>query len=83
MLNLAAISVSYRIFLDPLPIWVRPWLWPLLLLPLCLAVAVVYKCVRCRTASEVPREATQLFIEIVLGMILTAAALAGLAALMD
>jgi hypothetical protein len=82
-MNILATTVSYRPFLDPLPIWVRPWLWPLLLLPLCLAVAIVYKCVRCRRTSEVPREATQLFIEIVLGMILTAAALAGLAALMD
>jgi hypothetical protein len=83
MIALLAETVSYRLFLDPLPIWIRPWLWPLLLLPLCLAVAIVYKCVRCRRASEVPREATQLFIEIVLGMILTAAALAGLAAMMD
>ena len=33
--------------------------------------------------NQVPREAMGLFITIVLGMILTAAALAGLAAIMD
>jgi hypothetical protein len=75
-------SLSYVVFFDPLPIWVKPWFWPLLLLPLCLAVAVVYKSVRCRQTSQVPREATVLFVTIVLGMILAAAALAGLAAIM-
>lgn len=73
----------YRPFLDPLPIWVRHWIWPLLLLPLCLAVSVVYKSVRCKQMSRVPREATVLFITIVVGMVVTAAALAGLASLMD
>ncbi len=77
------ITLAYTPFFDPLPIWAKPWFWPLLLLPLCLAVAVVYKCVRCRTMNQVPREAMGLFITIVLGMILTAAALAGLAAIMD
>ncbi|MGD0140630.1 MAG: hypothetical protein ABSD28_17315 [Tepidisphaeraceae bacterium] len=75
-------SLAYVPFFDPLPIWVKPWFWPLLLLPLCLAVAVVYKCVRCSRPSQVPREATVLFVTIVVGMILTAAALAGLAAIM-
>jgi hypothetical protein len=73
----------YTPFLDPLPIWIRPWIWPLLLVPLCLAVAVVYKSVRCKQMSRVPREAAILFITIVLGMVVTAAALAGLAVLMD
>jgi len=75
--------LAYTLFLDPLPIWAKSWYWPLLLLPLCLAVAIVYKGVRCRDVSRIPREATELFITIVAGMILTAAALAGLAALMD
>jgi hypothetical protein len=77
------LPLSYVLFMDPLPIWVRNWIWPLLLLPLCLAVAIVYKSVRCRTMSTVPREATGLFVTIVLGMVVTAAALAGLAAFMD
>ena len=81
MLMLSALA--YMPFFDPFPIWARPWIWPLLLLPLCLGVAVVYKCVRCRDMSSVPREATGLFITIVVGMVVTAAALAGLAAIMD
>ncbi len=76
-------ATGYIPFIYPLPIWTYPWLWPLLLLPLCLAVSVVYKGVRCGSMSRVPREATTLFITIVLGMIVTAAALAGLAALLD
>jgi hypothetical protein len=76
-------ATGYVPFIYPLPIWVNAWIWPLLLLPLCLAVAVVYKSVRCSTMSRVPREATVLFITIVLGMIVTAAALAGLAAFLD
>ena len=77
------LPLAYVFFMDPLPIWVRNWIWPLLLLPLCLAVAIVYKSVRCRSMSTVAREATGLFITIVLGMVVTAAALAGLAAFMD
>ena len=76
-------SVQYIPFIYPLPIWTEPWIWPLLLLPLRLAVAIVYKCVRCSRMSRVPREAAGLFITIVLGMAITAAALAGLATLMD
>jgi hypothetical protein len=66
MITLALLA--YVPFFDPLPIWVRPWLWSVLLVPLCLAVAIVYKCVRCRTARDVPGEATALFISILVGM---------------
>jgi hypothetical protein len=69
--------------LYPLPIWDRNWLWALLLVPLCAAVAVVYKSIRCSQMSRVPREALVLFITIVAGMIVAAAALAGLTALME
>ena len=74
---------DYTPFLDPLPIWSNPWLWPLLLLPLSLAVAVVYKSIRCKYMSKVPGEAAGLFVLIVLGMVLTAGALAGFAKLME
>ncbi len=74
---------GYMPFLDPLPIWSHAWWWPALLLPLCAAVAVVYKSIRCREMSEVPREALILFIFIVAGMVLTAGALAGVASLME
>jgi len=75
--------VSYRPFLDPLPIWVRPWLWALLLVPLSAAVAVVYKSIRCRDMSRVPREATVLLLTILIGMVLAAAALAGVVKIMQ
>ena len=48
--------LAYRPFLDPLPVWPNT-VWPWLLLPLCLAVSVVYKSVRCGSMRHVPREA--------------------------
>jgi hypothetical protein len=74
---------DYRPFLDPLPIGRHPYLWPLLILPLCAAVAVVYKCIRCRRMARVPIESLGLFVTIVLGMAFAALALAGVAKLME
>jgi hypothetical protein len=48
------VLLAYRPFLDPLPVW-NHWLW--LILPLCIAVAVVYKSMKCRTIKQVPLEA--------------------------
>jgi len=78
-----ALGAGVFAFHGSLPIWARPWIWPLLLLPLCAAVSVVYKCIRCKTMSRVPIESTVLFITIILGMAFTGGALAGLAALMQ
>jgi hypothetical protein len=75
--------LAYAPFFDPLPIWDRNWFWALLLVPLCAAVAVVYKSIRCSRMSQVPRESLVLFITIVVGMIVAAAALAGIAAMME
>jgi hypothetical protein len=75
--------LAYIPFLDPLPIWLNDWIWPSLLIPLSLALAVVYKSVRCKTMDRVPREAMGLFIMIVLGMVVAALALMGLAKWMD
>ena len=74
---------GYIPFIYALPIWAEPWIWPLLLLPLCAAVAVVYKCVRCSSMSRVPRESMILFITILAGMFFTAAALAGMAKILQ
>lgn len=71
---LAAYSYT-RPFLQPLPAWDER-VWPWLLLPLCVAVAVVYKSIKCRTMRQVPREAAVIAAWILLGM---AAAGAGLA----
>ncbi len=47
----------------------------LLMLPLCLAIAVVYKTTRCRDLREVPAAALVLWVTIVLGMSLVGVAL--------
>ena len=46
--------LAYRPFLDPMPIWDD---WMILIVPLCVAVAVVYKSMKCRSMKQVPREA--------------------------
>ena len=59
--------VAFRPFLQPLPAYGN-FVWPLLLLPLAVAIAVVYKSIKCRTMGEVPREAAGITAWIVLGM---------------
>jgi len=76
-------ALAFTPFLDPLPIWSPEWLWALLLIPLCAGVAVVYKAVKCENVSRIPREATILFIFIILGMVSAAAALAGIVKIMQ
>jgi hypothetical protein len=80
---MTAALLAYAPFLDPLPIWDRNWFWALLLVPLCAAVAVVYKSIRCSRMSQVPRESVVLFITIIVGMVVAAAALAGITAVMQ
>jgi hypothetical protein len=72
---LPPLLLAYRPFIDPLPMWDS---WYLLLLPLCLAVAVVYKSTKCSTMSRVPWEATVIFAWILLGMAGAGAALLGI-----
>lgn len=71
------IVLAWAPFLDPIPIW-SDAVWPWLLLPLALAVSVVYKSIKCHSIRQVPREATVIAVWIVLGMIAAAVALAGL-----
>ncbi len=66
---------SYQPFLTPMPVW-SDAAWPWLLLPLCAAVAIVYKSMKCRTMRQVPKEATILTIWIVAGMAVAAFVLA-------
>ena len=75
---LALISIvaeAYRPFMDPLPAW-QNTRWPWLLIPLCLAVSVVYKSARCKSMKTVFREAVGLTVTILLGMIAAAIVLA-------
>ncbi len=67
--------LAYRPFLDPLPVWDA---WYLLILPLCIGIAVVWKSIKCRSMRDVPREAAVLLFWILGGFAAAAAALVGL-----
>ncbi len=66
---------AFRRSCDPLPVWDY---WYLLILPLCLGIAVVWKSVKCRSMADVPREAAVLLLWILGGFAAAAAALVGL-----
>ncbi len=51
-----ALPLASRLFLEPLPVWDQ---WYLLALPLCAGVAIVYKSIRCKSMSRLPREAAK------------------------
>ena len=61
-------------FIYPLPIWDY---WPILILPLAAGVSIVYKSVKCQSMHLVPREAFQIFVWILVGMVAAGTALAG------
>jgi cation transporter-like permease len=69
-------------FLDPIPIWSNA-VWPWLLLPLTIAVALVYKSIKCRSMRQVPREAASIAIWIVVGMSIAGGILAGVVRAME
>ena len=69
-----AAILAFQPFLQPLPIW-SDHVWPWLLVPLCLGVAIVYKSIKCRTMRQVPKEAAILTVWILAGMALVAIAL--------
>ena len=68
--------LAYRPFLDPIPYLWSDAVWPWLLIPLCVAVSVVYKSIKCRSMKEVPREAAVITLWIIFGMIGAAIVLA-------
>jgi membrane protein YdbS with pleckstrin-like domain len=71
---------QYELFKKPLPIWNY---WYLLLLPLCLAISIVYKAIRCESMRRVPREAIGLFVFIIVVMVAAAGALAALVNILE
>jgi hypothetical protein len=75
------IWLAYTPFVQPPPIW-GAWYQLALALPICAALSIVYKSVRCGEMKRVPREATVIFITIVVGMVLAAAVLMLLVKLM-
>lgn len=83
--SLAAASVvpliGYaRPFMEPMPLWNH---WPWLILPLAVAVAVVYKSIKCRHMRQVPKEAAVLTLWIVVGMAAAAGVLAAVVRLVE
>ena len=71
---------AYVPFMQPLPAWD---VWYLLALPLCAAVSIVYKSIRCRSMKKVPREAAKAFAWIIVGLIAAAVVLAVAVELME
>jgi len=71
---------AFQPFRQPLPVWDY---WYLLLLPLCVGVSIVYKAIKCREMKQVPREASVIFIMIIVGMAVAAAALLALVRVME
>lgn len=69
-----------ELFKKPLPVWNY---WYLLLLPLCLAISIVYKAIRCESMRRVPREAIGLFVFIIVVMVAAAGALAALVNILE
>ena len=75
-----ASPLAYVPFMQPLPAWD---VWYLLALPLCAAVSIVYKSIRCRSMRKVPREAAKALGWIVLGLTAASVALASAVKLME
>jgi hypothetical protein len=61
------------LMIDPLDL--NRWQQALMLLPLCLAISVVYKTTKCETVREIPGAALVSWITIVVGMYLVGGAL--------
>lgn len=78
--SIFAHTLAYVPFLTPLPIWDY---WPVLLFPLCAVVSIVYKSIKCSKMEQVPREATALFIWILIGMAAAAVILTGIVKVME
>ena len=80
MLPLASHALGYVPFMQPLPVWD---VWYLLAVPLCAAVSVVYKSIRCRSMRKVPREAAKATAWIILGLSTAAALLVAVVEIME
>ena len=69
--------LAYRPFIDSLepvfPDAYKYWLW--LLVPLVVAISIVYKCMKVRTLRRLPWEASKMSLQIIVAMALAAAAL--------
>lgn len=66
------LTLAFRPFFDPLPI---DGYWMLLLIPMVICIAVVYKTIKTDRLHKIPREASILAAQIVAFMVLAALAL--------
>ena len=73
-------QLGYTPFMHPLPAWD---VWYLLALPLCAAVSVVYKSIRCRSMRKVPVEAAKATGWIIVGLVSAALVLLALVTVME
>ena len=64
--------LAYRLFLDPLPL---ESYWMFLLVPLVAGISVTYKTIKLDNLAELPKQATFLFLQIIVFMVLAAACL--------
>lgn len=64
--------LAWRPFLDPLPL--DTW-WLVMLLPLIVVVSIVYKTIKLADLKELPRQSLHLSLQIIIFMVLAAAAL--------
>ena len=71
-LAIAGPVLAYTPFLEPLKIWDY---WPWLIIPLCFAVSLVYKCVRSEDLRRVGVDAVVATFWVLAGMIAAAAVL--------
>jgi hypothetical protein len=74
------LAAAYVPFMQPLPVWDY---WYLLALPLCAAVSIVYKSIRCRSMRKVPREAAKATGWILAGLVFAAVVLALIVKVME
>ena len=65
-------TLAYRPFLEPIPL---EGFWLLLLVPLILAVAIIYKSVKIENMALLPRQAVMMAAQILAFMVMAAAAL--------
>ncbi|MEZ6192679.1 MAG: hypothetical protein R3C45_15500 [Phycisphaerales bacterium] len=70
--NITPVVLAFRPFLDPVPV---DRYWMLMLLPMVVAIAVVYKTIKTDRLEKIPRETTVLAAQIVAFMVMAAAAL--------
>lgn len=65
-------ALAFRLFLEPMPL---DDYWLVLLVPLAIVIAVVYKTIKLDDLAQLPSQAVYLATQILLFMVLAAAAL--------